>query len=264
MIEELLYSIEDIWAIWIVSSVTLIVLIVKSISRMQWTSCKQFLMAEEGASYIMSYMLAFPIYLLLVCFVVQSTMIIITKIGATQAAHMAARSAVVWRSADPFSLAAGMDLAKKKADEAAVMAMAPYASGLTYHRQMYLYDLSGAQVRAAKALPKSVIYQGLYSTLVTHSGSTADLSYVGRKFVYAAAMTSVKLTEKSRSFNGEMSVEVSHSMPIHIPGAGRIMGRLHWTGKGYYRVVKAKATLPLENPESDDRLLGIGYDPSRL
>ncbi len=264
MIEELLYSIEDVWAIWFVSCVTLVILVSKSISRMQWKTCKQFFLAEEGASYIMSYMLAFPIYLLLVCFVVQSTMIIITKIGVTQAAHMAARSAVVWRSADPFSLQAGMELAKKKADAAAVMAIAPYASGLKGHSQMYLYDLSGAQIRAAQAVPKSVIYLGLYKTLVTHSGPTADLSYVGRKFIYAAAMTNVKLTEKSRGFNGELSVEVSHSMPIHIPGAGRIMGQLHLSGRGYYRVVKARATLPLENPESDDRLLGIGYDPSRL
>ncbi len=232
--------------------------------RMQWRSCKQFLQAEEGASYIFSYMLAFPIYLLLVCFVVQSTMIIITKIGVMHAAHMAARSAVVWRSADPFSLANGKKLALEKADAAAVMALAPYASGLKGHRQMYLYDLGGAQGRALKAIPKSLLYRTLYSKIYSHPQSPADLDYVGRKFIYAAAMTSVTLKEKSNTFNAELTAEVSYAMPIHIPGAGRIMGQLHWTGKGYYRIVKAKAALPLETPESDDRLLGIGYDPSML
>lgn len=264
MIEELLYSIEDVWAVWLISICCLAGLIARSLSRMQWTSFKQFFMAEEGASYIFSYMLAFPIYLLLVCFVIQSTMIIITKIGVMHAAHMAARSAVVWRSANPFSLSAGKKLAQDKADAAAVMAIAPYASGLKGHRQMYLYDLSGAQARALKALPKALIYKNLYNKVLSHPEAPADLDYVGRKFVYAAAMTSVKLTEKSRAFNGELTAEVSYSMPIHIPGAGRIMGQLHWTRKGYYRVIRAKATLPLETPESDDQLLGIGYDPTLL
>ena len=264
MLNDLLYSIEDVWLIWIISSVMLAVLSCRSLRKFRWRSCYHFLQAEAGSSYILPYMLAFPVYLLLVCFVIQSTMIIITKIGVMHAAHMAARSAVVWRSADPFSQAAGLSLARDKATDAAVMAMAPYASGLKGHSQMYLYDLGGAQARAAAASPKAFIYEGLYRNIASHPQSKAKSDYVIRKFIYAAAMTNVSLTEKSNTFNEELTAEVIHTMPIHIPGAGRIMGALHWTGKGYYRVVRAKAMLPLETPDSDSRLLGIGYDPSRL
>lgn len=264
MLTELMYSIEDVWLVWITSTFLLAVLTCRSLRKFHWRSWYQFLQAEEGSSYILPYMLAFPAYLLLVCFVIQSTMIIITKIGVMHAAHMAARSAVVWRSADPRSQSAGLTLAREKATDTAVMALAPYASGLKGHTQMYIYDLSGAQAKAAKAIPKAAIYAGLYQSLASHPQSKAKTDYVIRKFIYAAAMTEVNLIERTNRFNEPLTVEVTHKMPIHIPGAGRIMGVLHWTRKGYYRVIRAKATLPLETPDSESRLLGIDYDPSRL
>lgn len=267
MLSELFYSIEDVWAIWLISCGALSALLYRSLRVAHWRTVANFLRDEQGASYALPYMMAFPVYMLMVCFVIQSSMIIIVKIGVMHSAHMAARSAVVWRAADPQDHARGLELAEDKAQYAAVMAIAPVASGYTAHQNVFFYDLGGAQLKAAAALPKSFGYQLLYEQLAGNTEAAdnlAEADYVRRKFIYASAMTDVELSDHVNAFNQSLSAEVNYRMPIHIPGAGRVMGTLHWSGKGYYRDITARAMLPLETPESPDGFLGIQYDPTRL
>ena len=59
---------------------------------------------EQGITYSMNYVLVIPIYLLIVCMVVEATFLVTAKIGTMYAAHAGARSAVVWDSANPPEL----------------------------------------------------------------------------------------------------------------------------------------------------------------
>lgn len=267
MWEQLLANDRDVWAIWLISSSLLCGLVGWSLRHRNWPSLTSFLRDEGGASYMLPYMMTFPIYMIFVCWTIQSSMILIVKFGVIHSAHMAARSAVVWRSADPFSQAKGWQLAEEKARQAATVCMVPFASGYRGHTQVYQLSLSG-QTRAIKAIPQSLMYDQLYRQLASHTAagnSLAKSDFVRRKFRYAAAMTTdVVLQEQSNSFNRDLSVDVTFRMPIHLPLAGRLLGTRHWTGRGYYRDITARAVLPLETPETPDRLLGIGYDPSLL
>ena len=267
MLHDLTYSVEDVWLIWIASITALCILVFFSLRCRNWGSVLHFFRDERGASYALPYMMTFPIYMIFVCWTVQSSMILIVKIGVMHSAHMAARSAVVWRSADPFSQSRGWELAEEKARQAATVTMVPFASGYRGHTNVYRFDPAG-QMRAWRAYPQAFAYDRLYRQLASHTeagDSLAKSDFVQRKYRYAAAMTTdVVLLETANAFNAELSTEVTFRMPIHVPLAGRLLGKIHETGQGYIRDISAKSILPLETPESPDRLLGIGYDPSLL
>ncbi len=265
MWEQLLATDRDVWALWLVSSSLLCVLVGWALRHRNWSSLTGFLRDERGAGYMLPYMMTFPIYMIFVSWTIQSSMILIVKFGVIHSAHMAARSAVVWRSADPYSQAKGWQLAQEKARQAATVSMVPFASGYRGHTQLCLLTNPG---RFAESAPQAFVYDQLYRQLASHTAagnSLAKSDFVQRKYLYAAAMTTgVALEEQSNDFNRDLSVDVTFRMPIHLPLTGRLLGHLHWTGRGYYRDISARAVLPLETPESPDRLLGIGYDPSSL
>jgi len=67
-----------------------------------------------------------PIYILLLCLVIETTMGLIAKIGTVYSAYAAARNAIVYSSIDPAS-------ADERARHAAVRAMVPFASSGQRH-----------------------------------------------------------------------------------------------------------------------------------
>lgn len=266
MLSDLIYSVEDVWLFWLVNCAVLSVLIYRSLSSQNWYGIASFFRDERGASYALNYLMTFPFYLILVCWVIQGTMILIVKIGVMHSAHMAARSAIVWRPAHPYDDATGLQQAKEKARCAAALAITPYASGLKAHQNVFLFD-PPAQARAIAAIPHAFAYDKLYRVYAEQSEAKNHLSqsaFIQRKFRYASAMTYVDLAQHTNQFNEELHVDVRFRMPIHIPGAGRLLGTLHPSQMGYYRDVRARATLPLETPESPDGRLGIDYDSSQL
>jgi len=266
MVNEFLHANSDALAIWLTSSTVLAVLIYRSIHYGCWRAVRAFLADEGGASYALPYLMTFPIYLLTVCLVVQSTMIMLVKIGTMHAAHMAARSAIVWRSGTPDSDLANLVLANEKARQSAAVTMTPFSSGLESHRNVFQFDMV-AKIRSVVAVPGSYVYDGLYRQLVgnTNAGSRVlKPTYVRAKYQYAAAMTDVTFESHVNEFSKPIIVRVNHRMPIYIPGVGRILGTRHWGGRFYYRDVESVATLPLETPESPDLQLGIGYDSTLL
>lgn len=271
MLPDIINSVADVWAIWLFSCAALAVMVYRSLHAQHWQSVKIFLSDERGASYALAYLMTFPFYLMLVCWVVQSTMILIVKIGVTHAAHTAARSAVVWRPASVQSDARGLTLAKEKSRHAAAVALAPYASGLKSHTNVYLGDLFYLNPkRLGEATVESIAYEQLFQQLAKQTeaqNSIPDSNFIKRKYVYAAMMTKVDLAQHTNRFNETLQVRVRFRMPIHIPGTGRILGTMHGNGLGYYRDIEASAALPLETPETptqNDRGLGIQYDSELL
>ena len=266
MWSELFYSVEDAWLISLCGCCVIVYSVYQALQSRHWLSWQGFFRDERGASYTMNYMLTFPFFLFTVCWTIQGCMILIVKIGVMHSAHMAARSAVVWRSADPYSNQAGLELAKEKASKAAMLALVPYASGLRSHEKLYQFDF-GALGRSLEAIPAAIAYDRLYRQLAKNSAAQRRMpssGFLQRKYRYAAAMTTVELGQHTNRFNEDLPVQVRFRMPIHIPGAGRLMGTLHWSRTGFYRDVTARATLPLETPETPDGRLGIEYDSSQL
>jgi hypothetical protein len=265
MYSNLLDSVADVWVIWLASSLIFSLLVFRSFRSQHWRTVAVFLRDERGASYALSYLMTFPFYLMTVCFVIQSTMILIVKIGVMHSAHVAARSAVVWRPAHPDNHQQGLNNARDKARHAAALALAPYASGLEAHRKLYVLRPQSA-ARLPRAMAEAFAYDELYRKwLAKHSEAKDCLAkpeFVQRKYTYASAMTNLTLSSHANRFNEQLSANVDFLMPIHIPGTGWMLGS--WSPVGFYRNVKATATLPLETAETPDGRLGIGYDSSRL
>lgn len=266
MVNEFLHANTDAIAVWLVSTAVLSILIYRSIRYGCWRDVKAFFADESGASYALPYLMSFPIYLFFVCLVVQSTMIMLVKIGTMHAAHVAARTAVVWRSGTPDSDSFNLSLANEKARNAAAVTMTPFASGLESHRRVFRLDMM-AGIRAAAAIPGSYAYDQLYRQLARNTNAGTRVlrpTYVRAKYQYAAAMTDVSIERHVNEFSKPIVVTVNHRMPLYIPGTGRILGQMHWSRGFYFRDVESVATLPLETPESPDLLLGIEYDSTQL
>ena len=282
-------SVADIWLIWLLGMVASSVAIYRALSQLRWKTFGGWSRDESGASYTMSYVLTFPIYLLLICVMIQSTLILLVKIGNVYATYAAARAAVVWQSSDPEDPEKGLKNARFHAGRAAILAMAPFASGYSSHREQ-LYPMFPARLDADNPLPLESLmslipdryaYESLYQRLGERnvrraSGATtsrvikspdalAQASYVRNKYLYAAAATKVKFSDEVAGWNQDLTVTVTHRMPMHIPGAGRILGTSSgswFSSKVFYRDISTTVTLPSEAPQTDTKRLNIPYDPA--
>jgi len=255
---EFIYGVEDVWLIWLTSLVLFALLIRSGLKRVRWSNPRSFLRDEHGASYALSYVLTFPIYLLVVCVMMQATMILLCKMGTVYAAYAAARAAVVWRSVEPDAASpdGGKALALNKARQAAVRAMTPFAS--SYGRHL---TWKGANVNSTEAKAYFEAYQKY---------SPDDLArevYVKSKYAFAEKATTVTITGEPNEWNKDVKAEVTYDMPMSIPGAGRILGQGS-AANFFNRPITSTAVLTSETPVSTDETpadrkgrLGIPYDP---
>ena len=94
---------------------------------------------EEGGAYTLSYVMVVPIIMLLMCLIVETTLMLSAKLGTVYAAFAGARVASVWSSA------ADWDRAEQRIEQAAIKAFVPFASGSS----------TGAGVGRGSATPMS-------------------------------------------------------------------------------------------------------------
>jgi hypothetical protein len=263
-LSELFEGVQDVWLIWLAGVLGVVSMSHRAMRRPQWKNVLDFHQEDRGASYALPYMMVFPIYLIFMCWTIQGTMMLMTKFGVVHAAHMAARTAVVWRSADQYDQRRGWDTAQRNAQHAAALSLAPYACGFSRYQLLYP-TYPGALARSARAIPGSIVYHYLYTQFAEETQAGRNLakeSYVKQKYVYAAAMTRVTLRESANRFNGELTAQVTHRMPLQVPLTGRLFGQLDLTRRAFYRDIRSTAVMPLETPESANLRLGIDYDPT--
>jgi hypothetical protein len=275
---EIFRSVEDVWVVWLLGGGVLAWLIARAGRPRRWRHFASFLADERGASYALPYVLTFPFYVLLICVFIQATMILMVKMGSIYAAYAAARSAVVWRSAEPYaaddSTAAGF--ATDRAQRAAALAMTPMATSLNAHFLAVAAHRPFASPRVAQSVVLCPLYYGAYTKMLglnvqSRSGasgpsfipsgefnSPASETYVAAKLRYALMATDVDLTIENNEFNADLKATVSYVMPMHVPGVGRFLGQ--GPASMYYaRTITSSAVLPLETPLSDNKRLGIPY-----
>lgn len=242
---EMVRSVEHIWLIWMASLAALAWLgraMIRHHKRRPW---RELAPCDDGVAYSLSYMITVPLLALIVCLIVDTTLILVAKTGTVYAAYAAGRSAIVWF---PSGISPGV--AQEKADAAAIHAMTPFASGSKQHRPPVSAD------------------SGMTAFLNAHqafSTKPAKLDYLGFKYRYAKWATDVT-TDAGGDSSRPVVTTVTYKAPFHMPGIGRILGIRSEHGF-YYMNVTTKISLESQAPRteasaSSDRPLGITYVPT--
>lgn len=241
---EIFRSVEHIWIIWFVGMIILIPLTWKILRGLRWKTMRQVAVGEDGAAYSIAYVLTLPIYILLIALVIESTLILIAKMGTVYSAYAAARSAIVWESARSGS-GSQPELMNDKSQLAAVQAMAPFASSAS------IPGGGGSPGRAAE----------YFRAYQAHSNGKAPVDYITAKYRFAEQATRTTIRDNG---SGMITVTVTYQTPLHIPGAARILGGVapSWGGQGRVYLVQTSVSLPSESPPTKDEPwpLGIEYE----
>jgi TadE-like protein len=182
---------------------------------------------EDGAAYSISYVFVMPIYLLLVCLMTETALVLFVKMGTEYAAYAAARSAVVWLPAQP-------PIVEQKIRLAAVNAMTPFASSSSLHGQGM-----GSGGRGAGTFVEA--YQRF-------ARGAASSSYITAKYRYAEGATKVHWSPAHPRLNESVKVTLTYEMPLNTPGAGRILGHKSSSGQFYSLPITSTVALPDEGP----------------
>jgi hypothetical protein len=179
--------------------------------------------------------LVVPFYAFVVCLVVEASLILVVKLGTIYAAYAAARSQVVWRSAQP-------DLADEAAQLSALHAMVPFASSSPLHARGGGGGLSDTYIQA---------YQ-------KYTFGKAGSGYLAAKYAQAAAATRVDVRADDGHPDGDITAIVTYEMPLHVIGIGRLLGDRN-AGGYFTRTITSQITLQNDAPVSEDGTLGINY-----
>jgi hypothetical protein len=159
------------------------------------------------------------------------------------AVYAAARAQIVWQVANPARF-------DEPARTAAVQAMVPFASSSRLHA-------AGAGI-AGLPSPEALLYVQAYHHVVR--GPAPD-DYLAAKYEFARRATRVTSTGRPARSDGDVTVTVTYEMPLHIPGAGRLLGGpASWPGARFRtRTIVSRATLPGEGARNPTQTLGIDY-----
>lgn len=209
--------------------------------------------SDSGASYSLNLALVTPFYAMLICFVIEVTLMLNVQIGVDYAAFAAARSAAVWLPAEVTSTSRPAQLVRM-VELAAIQAITPWSSSLATPAGHSVVDDGAA-----------IAYADAYRRLVTTGRAQSD-RYTLRKWRYAASATRVEFDPPAAAIMAgrggsprELTVTVTYAMPFNIPLIGRMFGRATSSGT-YVRDLVSTVTVEVEQPKTADGTLGIEYD----
>lgn len=240
---------EHVWLLWAASATVLLLTTVAMARRLKWEHIRQLVKDEDGAAYTLSYVLAMPVYVLFICLVVETTFMLVAKIGTVYAAFAAARTGAVWYSADDDSDA------RQRSQFAAVRAFVPFSSGLAGLEEV---DQAGQASNVDD-------YVSAYQEHVVEAGfEPASEKYLRGKYVYAERALDVTVTRQpgpsGNVWDENIVATVSYDYPYSVPGIGRILGDPDPEGEGgFITQIVSSVVLQIEHPWNDAKRLGIGY-----
>ena len=294
---QIFESVEDIWIIWAISFVTLLVWFRYSAKGLSAESFRRFFKNQSGASYALPYVLTFPIYLLLMAVLLQASLILLCKLGTISAANAAARTVTVWQSAYSSDQESAKGFAQFKAKRAAVMAMAPFAnsSQRDFDKLFPLFPGQFGDIFSGEILDidstavnllvnvDQYVYASAYSRMLTEANSRDSAStheiikapkggvnagYIRRKYLYAAAATWVEFPDEIVAWNDDLKVTVKYRMAFHIPATAKVFGgsvplfNRFFNSNVNTRDIESSVTIASEAAETPEKTVGIPYDPS--
>lgn len=201
---------------------------------------RRLVVAEDGAAYTLSYVMVVPMYAILICLIIETSMMLTAKLGTVYSAYAAARSASVWSSATTW------DKTLEKAKQAAIKSMTPFASGT--QSALSSVPLAGSAVDSAAYLAAYEAY----------AKKPVAAKYLLAKYGYASRHTKVEIAGPPATWDADISAKVTYEFPFNVPGIGRLLGRRGVDGR-YYFSLTSQATIPNEGPQNDRNSIGIGY-----
>lgn len=229
---EMFRSVEHIWLLWLASCVTLTVLLHQLLRRFRWHGIRPLALREEGAAYSMVYVLTVPFYMFVICLVVESSLILIAKIGTVYAAYAGARALIVWQNANPNERV-------KRTQQAIAQAMAPFASG----------DISVGAPPDSQDVNFATAYHQ-YSP-----SAPGNTRYLQNKYQYAwkYVPTETALPPINATKGDELlTVTFKYEAPIHTPIIGKLIGHKAGSNNFYSVSMTTSVTLQDEGSKAKD------------
>ncbi len=248
-VNELMRSVGPIWVVWAVSMLGFALLTARSLGQLWRQGWQRWHQDESGAAYTLSYVMAFPIYALFMALIVESSLMLSCKIGTVYAAYAAARSAIVWSSAQPGTPGSSevTNRAQERMERAAALALIPFSSASPDHA---IPGGSGGDSRSEYI----AAYRAHYKDATTEG-------YLGRKYDYAFGATEVDSTNlTNHEPEDDIVVTVRFQYPFILPGIGRLMGGKPFAGAKFFTAeIETQVQLQSEMPLSKAHTLGIEY-----
>jgi Flp pilus assembly protein TadG len=219
----------------------------------------RLLRRTRGASYSLPFVLVVPLYLTVMLTAVEAGFLLLARIGTQYAAHAAARSAVVWRSASPA------ELREDRVRQSAAQALAPFVGGRQRELDSagpvppwghdFATDFADAVRRfeapAAAADPCTPRpYQ--------RSRTPPEADFLRRKFLCAAARTSVEVVATDPADpRTALTVTVRFRAPLYVPVVSRFLDP---DGSPPFEYpMSATVTLPADGAMTATGTVGIDY-----
>jgi hypothetical protein len=232
------------WSVGLVVAVVCLRVLGRLAPRRSWRDLNR---SEDGASYSLGFMIVMPIFVLVVCLVVETTLILVAKIGTTYAAYAAARSAVVW-----VPSGVGRSTAESKMKLAAVQAMTPFAGGASHHQPPV-------------SIPSPSDAAQYYAAHRSFADKPGAADYILAKYRYANWAVDVK-TDAGMDFKKDVTLTLNYKAPLHLSSVGRFLGTRDPMSGFYYYPMTTVVTLENHAPRNDtanpaNRPLGISYVP---
>lgn len=230
-------SVETIALVWLVSSTILCAWTIVGLSRFRWKNLVRVWRDERGAAYTLGYVMTLPFYILFVCVVVETSLILMTKAGTVYAAYEGARSATVWDTAAPTQAA---DTARQAAQQAFV----PFANGMM------------AQDRNASEATASTEARAYLEAYRAYATKRSQDQYILAKFADATRFMTVTVTP-AKNFDDDVTCTVKYRFHFHVPLVGNLFGTADGAGLGYD--IQSTIKLQNEGPRNQAQHLGISY-----
>lgn len=250
---DLWHGMELVWLALLGGAAVVVAGLIQAFRHFRIPSLAQVRDEEDGASYMLSYVMVIPFYLLFVCLVVEATFLLVAKIGTLYAAHAAARSAVVWQWAQPANLR------DSRTNQAVFTAMAPFSPSARRY-----FD------RAAPAGALQQASEWVYAYRMSAAGAVAQAGprrpytrteespqQLMQHYLVASVRTTCRIEIDRTRPDGNVRCTITYRAPLYIPGSARILdpdGR--WP---YEYPITSVATLPAEGPYTQTGTLGIDY-----
>ncbi len=235
---ELFRSVEVIWLIWLCSCLGLCGLTVLGLARVSWRRLWRQRHDERGAAYALSYVMVVPLYFMFVCLVVESSNILVTKVGTVYAAFAGARTAVVWQSA---ALPAA---AEQRITQSAQQAFVGFASGIRV-----------ATDPAANPDSNQKRYLDTYENFFDDPAVSRNILTTK----LANAQSRLQVTYQSATgWSDDVQVDVEYQFRFHVPVIGHALGTRGADGYRYFPI-RSAVKLQNEGPQNETQRTGIRY-----
>jgi len=239
-------SVEIILPLWVLACALLFFLLrgfirnfLAAIKAVQWRS---FNKEERAAATTVEFAMAIPVLILLICFVLDTTFLLMAKMGTVYAAFGTARSVCVWEaSLDESSV-------NDWATSTAIRNMIPFSSG----------SKTLDRVSADSSSPYLEAYKNYTSEMDAKSASN---KYITAKRDYAAKSVIAEVLvepDPDDSLGEVINVTVTYEYPTPFAVYAKLFGE---KGHNGFYVIPVSSTIKLHNelPRNLDKKLGINY-----